>query len=305
MTDTALMLMPTDTLPKYEAAKVLLREAHRADEAKAIRDRAVALAAYARQAKDGEMVRWATEIKIRAELRVGQLLIEAKKTGQRQTPGGDRKSSSSLHEDDPVPTLADLGISHDQSSQWQGLARLDERIFERRLARAADPRVLTTARVLRPRRVKGTRYQKSSRRERSACQRPCCKLGDAVELAFYCFLPELKSAAQSGAVAAYAEQLLATLSHSADEAVHQWKDRGRGVESFYDRLAHRNLDRAIGYLLAKRRPTALTAPSPRGPHRRQTRFRRRHSRRGRHRRVNQPRGQESSCLLLGVAIYMS
>jgi hypothetical protein len=264
MTDTALVPLPTLVLEKYEAAKLALAEAHRADEAKQIRDKAIALAAYAKQAKDRDMVMMATEIKLRAERRCGELLIEAKETGQRQTPGGDRKSSSSLHEDDRLPTLVDLRITPDQSSQWQQLAKLDGRIFERRLAKASDPRVLTTMRILHPRPVKFrvTRSRPSSRRERGSCQRPCCKLTDSVEAAFYGFFPELKSKAQLGAVAAYAMQLLATLSDSADEAVHQWKDRGRGNQSAYDRLAHRHLDRAIGYLLAMRQALRFEGPVP-------------------------------------------
>jgi hypothetical protein len=93
------------------------------------RDKALALAAYARQAKDRDMITWATEIKLRAERRTGELLRETAQGERRQAKGRPEKNGGARPH---LPTLREMKISPDQSSDWQALARVPEREFERR-----------------------------------------------------------------------------------------------------------------------------------------------------------------------------
>ena len=62
------------SLLRYDAACHALSLAKSVDEAKDIRDKAEAIRAYARQAKNKELEIDAVEIRIRAERRLGELL---------------------------------------------------------------------------------------------------------------------------------------------------------------------------------------------------------------------------------------
>jgi N6-adenosine-specific RNA methylase IME4 len=113
-------------LVKYETARAALEEAHRFDEVKDVRDKAIAMEAYARVARDGAMVEWATDIKLRAERKAGAILRFMRESGERARGGGDLAKNRTL------ATLADIGVNKDQSSRWQKLAALDEATFEKR-----------------------------------------------------------------------------------------------------------------------------------------------------------------------------
>lgn len=133
-------------LARYEQARNALAECQRVDEVKDIRDKAEAMAAYARQAKDTEMIQWVTEIKVRAERRCGELL-----RGMKLRDGGSarREIDPSNHVIEP-PTLADMGLTLNQSSVYQQLAAMPDEHFEATVATAKDTAgQVTTAFMLR------------------------------------------------------------------------------------------------------------------------------------------------------------
>ena len=133
-------------LARFEAARLALREAKAIDEVKDLRDKAEAMAAYARQARDTELIRLATEIKVRAERKVGELLRETERnTGVRvRGPAVERCDRRG------VPALADLGLTKSESSCYQRLAAMPEQQFEAAIETAkAIAGQVTTARMLR------------------------------------------------------------------------------------------------------------------------------------------------------------
>lgn len=134
----SIVLTMTTALAKYEAARAALAAAHRVDEVKSIRDKAQAMAAYAKQARDTQLVQYATEIKVRAERRCGEMLRDAAENGQRATKDSGQNQHDRVSHD-ATPTLRDLGITRDQSSRYQKLAAMPAEHFEAAVARVRLP----------------------------------------------------------------------------------------------------------------------------------------------------------------------
>jgi N6-adenosine-specific RNA methylase IME4 len=139
-------------LLRVEEAQKLLAACRRVDEAKSIKDKAEAIKLYLRtQRASREAVNDAGEITIWATRRMGELLEEQKRSGARASgsPGRPRKGSQAASLSRP-PTLADLGLKHDEAARAQQLAKLPEAkvrafIEEKR----AEPRAEVTVSGLR------------------------------------------------------------------------------------------------------------------------------------------------------------
>ena len=142
-------------LIRYDAARKAIASAYRVDEAKKIRDKAEAVRTYARLAGDLQLQNQACEIRLRAERRAGQLLLEMEKNPGTRGTGRPRKDGTKVERSSMTtahpPKLEDFGVTKDQSSKWQRLALLvDESTFERALVQAREKNgELTNAALLR------------------------------------------------------------------------------------------------------------------------------------------------------------
>lgn len=119
-------------LVRYDAMVNAIAVCERIDEVKDIRDKALALEAYAKQANNLEAERQCALIRVRAERKCGQMLRDTEKAkgtvlDGKNSDGSVRASNQSRAE---VKTLSDMGITYDQSSTWQKLAEVSEKEFE-------------------------------------------------------------------------------------------------------------------------------------------------------------------------------
>lgn len=128
-------------LIRYDAMCRAIDEAYQIDEVKEIRDKAIAVEVYSRQAKNIEAERRACEIRLRAERKVGELRRQEEKNKGAATPPPERGNR--------FPTNAErrkeLGISKKQDERWQKLAQVPQEEFE---AALAAPGVPTTSSII-------------------------------------------------------------------------------------------------------------------------------------------------------------
>lgn len=139
----------------YDAACRAIADAKSVDEVKDVRDKAVAMAAYARQAKNRQLEIDAAEIRMRAERRLGELM-----QAQRNTFGlnqGARGSGSNQHQvrvtGEPAPlTLAEVGVDKNLADRARKMAAVPEAKFEAAIGewreRVADETMRVTSNLL-------------------------------------------------------------------------------------------------------------------------------------------------------------
>src|SRR5271154_6784441 len=117
-------------------AKDAIEQASTVEQAKDVRDRWEAVRRYAQLVKDKKLEIDAAEVGIRAERKIGVLILATK-----LNPGLDRgrlRRGSELEPRDTRPSLSDLGVNKKLSAWAQRLARFPADEFEQRLAAFRD-----------------------------------------------------------------------------------------------------------------------------------------------------------------------
>lgn len=116
-------------LLQYDAARAALAQAKTFDDVMGIREEMEHVKLYGRQVKDKSLIAEATEIQMRADRRLGELLIAAENAGLIR-PGRPKKRSAENPTESEGFTLAEAGIDYRTSSRTQKAAGIPEPAFE-------------------------------------------------------------------------------------------------------------------------------------------------------------------------------
>ena len=106
-------------LVRYEEMRVAVEQCARIDEASDLRDKAAALQAYARQRDDRDLDVWMSEIKLRASVRIGELVreLDSAKPGPMAGDTSGRPEVTSK-----AKAIANAGLSKSTAYDYQELA---------------------------------------------------------------------------------------------------------------------------------------------------------------------------------------
>jgi hypothetical protein len=136
MSAPALQTKPAP-MARYDAMCRAIEAAYKVDEVKDIRDQAIALETYARQAHNVEAERQACEIRLRAERKAGKLSAKLEKKPGKRT---DKQPVGMIPTGSKKDELHKAGVSQDQAKYWERLAAVPDQEFEAALAdRTAKP----------------------------------------------------------------------------------------------------------------------------------------------------------------------
>ena len=105
-------------LVRYEEMRLAVERCARIDEAAEIKDKAAALQAYARQRDDVDLEIWTSEIRLRASVRIGELVRELDKSAGGSNPAATLPAGGKSKQ----KTIAEAGLSRTQAYRYQELA---------------------------------------------------------------------------------------------------------------------------------------------------------------------------------------
>jgi hypothetical protein len=125
----------TAELVRYDAACRALAEARLVDEVKEIRDKAIAMACYARQAQNRSLEADAVEIRMRATRKLDELRRAQKETIGLNTGAKGIGTSKGVRVNEK-PTLASQGIDKNLAQQARVLGKLSDEGFEKAVTKA-------------------------------------------------------------------------------------------------------------------------------------------------------------------------
>jgi len=177
-------------LAKYDAACRAVAAARTVDVAKGLRDEAEAMRVLARAANNRQLEIDCAEIRVRAERRLGELLIAAKHAGQvRKGRVAGERSADADRVDAGRVTLAAVGIDRKLSMTAQRLAAIEAAAFEAMVAQMRDDLAARGGRALLD--IAG----RIAKEERDAARRA----DYAARVALGCSRAELEAIAAAGA----------------------------------------------------------------------------------------------------------
>lgn len=128
--------MNTTQLSVYDNAKRWIAQYEAVDDVKDFIDKTAAVQEYAKRAQDFELEHKAAVARLRAERKCGELLSSMEKAkgsqGQlkKKVPLGGRVDRPPKEQESKTQTLKEMGLSKNQSSNYQRLAKVPEEKFE-------------------------------------------------------------------------------------------------------------------------------------------------------------------------------
>lgn len=238
----------TAALIRYDAARAALAECKAIDEVKTWADKAAAMQAYGRMAKDKSLEVDAADIRLRAERQLGTLIAAQKADGGLHQGGRPPKKTGAKKEPVFALTLAEVGIDKKQSSRAQKLAAVPEAEFEAEMDQWRERMETEGARVTARLELAGERAQKAAEPDA-----PHDSIDEVVDRLNYeiqrteATLVEMEKSLAADDAKAYAALLVRRLEHAERAKDSAMADAKRWQESrdFYGKQLAR-CGRAVG-----------------------------------------------------------
>ena len=127
----------------YEGMLNAIAKCEQVDEVKDVHDKAMALEAYYKQARNKDAENKAANIRLRAERRAGELLKELARAEAPNPTGTNQHEVKSTPKTQPkspyASALSETGISRQTANQFQKVANVPEAVFEAALSGEDKP----------------------------------------------------------------------------------------------------------------------------------------------------------------------